>query len=168
MQLLLGCGYCKEKRIGLNSDAWEDLVTLDLNPDCKPDIIWNMNNIPLPFSDNSADEIHIYDVLEHLGTQGDWKFFFNEFEDFWRILKPNGFLFATVPAYNTIWAFGDPGHTRIFNEGTVSFLDQEAYMQCGNSKRTDYRNVYKGNLKSMLCNYDDNTGIFTFILKAIK
>lgn len=167
MQILLGCGRCREKRIDPSGKGWIDLVTLDINPDCKPDKVWNMENIPLPFPNNSAEEIHAYEVLEHNWSQGDYYHFFKQFEDFWRILKPNGFFCAQVPSYKTVWALGDPGHTRIFNEGTTSFLEQKSYDECATSRRTDYRSEYKGNFKVELCRYDASD-TFTFVLKALK
>ena len=167
MDILLGCGHCRERRISCERNVFIDLCTVDCNPDVKPDVVWDMNNVPLPFSDNCAEKIHAYNVLEHCGTQGDYLFFFNQFSDFWRILKPYGKFMATVPAHNDIWALGDPGHTRVINYGTLSFLDQNMYEGCTCSMRTDYRNIYKGNFKTVYMNTDE-TGTFFFVLEAVK
>lgn len=167
MDLLLGCGHSRQRIVGTDRKVWNDLVTVDINPEVKPDIEWDLNKIPLPFPDNYADEIHAYNVLEHLGTQGDYKFMFAQFEDFWRILKPNGLLCATVPTWNNIWALGDPGHTRIINIGTITFFSQEHYKECDRSMRTDYRNIYKGDFKIEFSKGDE-TGTFCFVLKALK
>lgn len=167
MQILLGCGHSRDKRLGLEVDpTWTDLVTLDINPDCHPDKEWDLSKIPLPFPDNSADEIHAYDVLEHTGQQGDYKFFFDQFSDFWRVLKPNGYLFATVPSALSIWTWGDPGHTRIINSGTLSFLEQKSY-DLGETKRTDYRNIYKADFKLIYHKIKANE-VYEFVLKALK
>ena len=89
--LLGGCGSNKIKQIAIdNCHEWDgELITLDINGDHKPDIIWDLNDRPLPFNDNEFDEIHFYEVIEHLGSQGDYKNFFKEFEEYWRILKPD-------------------------------------------------------------------------------
>jgi hypothetical protein len=137
-----------------------------MNPACKPDVEWDLNRVPLPFADNSAEEIHAYNVLEHCGTQGDYLFFFKQFEDFWRVLKPNGFLCFTCPTSNDIWTWGDPGHTRVINSGSISFLDQEAYNQ-QNTTRTDYRFCYKGNLKHWFSTVDTSNTYYC-VLQAIK
>jgi predicted SAM-dependent methyltransferase len=88
-ELLIGCGSRREKLIFFEGKKeWENVTTLDINQDHMPDIVWDLHNIPLPFEENSFDEIHAYEVLEHTGKQGDYQFFFDQFSDFWRILKP--------------------------------------------------------------------------------
>jgi SAM-dependent methyltransferase len=168
MELLLGCGRNKTRVIRPNGVAdWRDLTTLDINEEVIPDVVWDLNNIPLPFPDNSADEIHAYSVLEHIGAQGDYRFFFTQFEDFWRVLKPGGFFCGIVPQWDKLWSFGDPGHTRIIHGGTLTFLDQKAYEECGKTARTDYRFCYNGNFEIV---YLENvvTEDMYFILKAVK
>jgi len=166
MDILLGCGNSKVRLLSPIRKEWDGLITVDIDPGSKPDKVWDLNKVPLPFSDNYADEIHVYNVLEHIGSQGDFRFFFAQFEDFWRILKPGGFLCACVPDSQNVWTWGDPGHTRVINNGTISFLSQDAYIDLGKTARTDYRWCYKGNFSSVLCENDGNT--FYFVLKAIK
>lgn len=166
MQILLGCGHKRDKRIGFSAE-WTDLVTLDMNEEVKPDVVWDMDKIPLPFGDNSAEEIHAYEVLEHTGRQGDFLFFFRQFEDFWRILKPDGLLFASVPMWNAIWALSDPGHTRIISRGSITFLQQKSYSDDeGKTARTDYRNIYRGDFKYVYERIENET--YHFGLQAIK
>ena len=168
-ELLAGCGSNRVKKISVGDNKeWQNLVTLDFNSDHSPDIEWDLEHIPLPFDDNYFDEIHLYDVLEHTGTQGDWKFFFKQFEDFHRILKPNGHLCATVPMWNALWAFGDPSHKRVINSGTISFLSQKLYEENAINKgpRTDYRQWYCGDFS--VINSNEHYDIYCFILSAIK
>lgn len=88
-ELLIGCGSDLRKKLTADgTKEWTCLVTLDYCERHNPDVVWDLNNIPLPFDDNTFDEIHAYEVLEHTGTQGDYKFFFKQFEEFWRLLKP--------------------------------------------------------------------------------
>lgn len=146
--LLLGCGSTRDRRIevaGRASFDGQELVTLDYNDDHKPDVVWDLENKePLPFEDDSFDEIHAYEVLEHIGQQGDWVTFFRQFSDYWRVLKPNGVFAASVPDWRTEWAWGDPSHRRVITNGTLVFLDQTEYQkQVGVTAMSDFRFCYK-------------------------
>ena len=128
MELLAGSGANTQKRMWLpGQEAWKELVTIDINPDHKPDVVWDLNNRPLPFDDDSFDEIHAYEVLEHLGQQGDWRGYFAEWSEWWRILKPGGHLYGSSPPWSNEWAWGDPGHTRIISNACLTFLVQPEY-----------------------------------------
>jgi len=170
MEILLGCGHSRIKKMYLSGRAeWENLCTLDCYYECEPDIIHDLNQLPLPFTDNSAEEMHLYEVLEHTGKQGDYEFFFEQFTDFWRILKHGGFLFAQCPSYKSIWAYGDPSHTRVLNKGNLPFLSQKEYIrQIDIEKRamTDFRRIYKADFDIMQVHEDDNS--FNFVLRAVK
>jgi SAM-dependent methyltransferase len=176
MQLNLGCGYNRkikiiarnnEKEIGSEALFDEDAVHVDINPNVKPTILHDLNILPLPFKDNQFDEIHAYDVLEHLHSQGDYKWFFTEWNEYWRILKPNGMFFGICPSFDSFWAWGDPGHTRLINEGTLTFLSQAQYkQQCGLTPMSDYRYLYHGDFVSE--SYAINKESFMFILRALK
>ena len=88
-ELVLGSGHKSRKVLSSDKDKeYKNAVTLDINPDCNPDVVWDLNERPLPFEDKEFDEIHAYEVLEHIGTQGDYRGFFEEFEEYYRILKP--------------------------------------------------------------------------------
>lgn len=168
MELLVGCGNNWSKQVTFEDvpKEWCELVTLDIDESVKPHVVHDLNQVPYPFDDNQFDEIHAYETLEHCGKQGDWRFFFSQFYEFWRMLKPNGYFVATCPMWDSPWAWGDPGHTRIFSRQSLIFLDQTEYEQVGKTHMTDYRPYYKGNLRLHgLMERDHNFG---FILQAIK
>ena len=120
MELVLGCGINRYKSL-ISPEPLDPgtTVTLDINPDAKPDFVWDLNDMPMPmFSDNQFSRIHCYDVLEHFGRQGDFISFFKFFDEIHRILENGGWFIAITPTDGK-WAWGDPGHTRIINLGTL-------------------------------------------------
>ena len=173
-ELLIGCGNSRKKKltpIGAPHE-WQNLVTLDIDPDCNPDLVFDLQVIEsdiqrLPFADSSVDEIHAYEILEHFGYQGNWRGFFRLFAEFHRVLVPGGFICATCPSVDSRWAWGDPGHCRVIMPETLVFLSQQAYReQIGKTNMTDYRHVWKGDFEVHYSN--DNNGTHAFILTAIK
>ena len=165
--LLAGCGNSRNNRFDTGSFEDAEVTTLDIDPDSGPTIVHDLDNFPYPFPEDYFCEIHAYDVLEHCGRQGDWVHFFHQFSEFWKILKPDGLLCATVPHWMSMWAWGDPGHTRVINEGTLVLLSQKEYKkQVGKTQMTDYRHLYKMDFDIELAEYNEDK--FCFALKAIK
>lgn len=165
--LILGAGSTPEKKIFLpGREKWEgEVVRLDFNSDHKPDIVADLEVLPYGWAlSEEYDEIHAYEVLEHTGQQGDWKFFFAQFSELHRILKPRGKIFASVPRWDKIWAWGDPSHKRVINEGTLTFLSQDNYKQgVGKSAMSDFRFCYKADFVYAWGEMDDL--IFKFVLE---
>ena len=167
-ELLIGAGNKRQKKLGKGGDfRFHDLVTLDIDPDCGPDVLWDLNDRPLPFADSEFDEIHAYEVLEHVGRQGDWRGFFAEFAEYWRILVPGGLLIASVPAWDSVWAWGDPGHTRVISTACITFLDADEYRdQVGVTSMTDYRAVWPHSFR-LVHESNPNEHTLLFALKKV-
>ena len=196
-QLLIGCGHSRVKRLGWPMPKWDrewdDLYTLDFNVDVAPDILCNLNSIWHTESsgkrwraesdrkecverdidgveflrDDFFDEVHAYEVLEHLGRQGDFVSFFDTFSNLYRILVDGGLVIATVPSRFSGWLWGDPGHTRAILPEHLSFLDQTVYAkECGKTTRSDYRFIWKCDFETLVSHDDKAT--HAFILKAHK
>ncbi len=118
------------------------------------------------------DEIHAYEVLEHLGQLGDAHSLLMQFGELWRLLKPGGYLCATVPSRVHLGLWGDPSHRRCINEMTLVFLDQEQYqIQCDGPSPTpmsDFRDICGYRADFRVIDHHDNRTAFTFILQAVK
>lgn len=169
-QLLIGAGRHKGKRMGVEGDTeWGDLVTLDIDTATGADIVCDLDVLPYRhLADNEFDEIHAYEVLEHCGAQGDWRFFFAQFDEFWRALKPDGLLFGTVPKASSVWAWADPGHRRVILPETLNFLSRAWTADAvARSVASDYRGAFKGDWR--VEGTDDSDEHHTrFILRALK
>lgn len=148
--LLIGCGGSRLRKIRLEHDKGDfigdNLTTIDMNPDCNPDVVMDLGGLgdgdKLPFPDSNFDEIHAYDVLEHLGRQGDWRGYFTEFAEYHRVLKDGGRFYIIVPIGSD--AYADPGHTRFFSVNHFRFLSRKFYeTHPSDSSYTDYRWFWK-------------------------
>lgn len=120
------------------------------------------------FKENYFDEVHAYEVLEHLGSQGDAVSFFATFSNIHRVLKPNGHLFATVPSRYSPWLWGDPSHRRAILKESLIFLDQAqvtANRKAG-SPMSDFSDLWTRNFR--IISSTDNHSFHMFCLKAIK
>lgn len=167
-ELLIGCGGKRDRRIIVEGrKGWAELVTLDFNADHRPDVVHDLEQLPYPFADDTFTEVHAYEVLEHLGQQGDFRSFFAQFSELWRILKPGGYLAATCPSWRSLWAWGDPSHRRVINAGTLAFLSQRQYRdQVGKTSMSDFRFCYRADFEPVTLNDDGEN--FAFVLRAVK
>ncbi len=68
--------------------------------------------------------------------------------------------------WDSPWAWGDPGHTRVILKESLIFLDQDQYKQIGQTSLTDYRPWWKGNLETLT--YQEGEHQFGFVLRAVK
>lgn len=150
--LLIGCGNNHTKQVQYDGKAeWAgELTKMDINPNCGADILFDMEDVAshsgcMPFEDDTFDEIGAYNTLEHWGRQGDFRGWFHECGEYWRILKPGGMMSILVPIGQD--ALADPGHTRFFQANWFGFLSQAFYEGNNQLKTcyTDYRWLWKRN-----------------------
>lgn len=85
----LGCGTKPYKLANIVMDI--DPIIKEL-PDHISKIVYDLNNMPYPFEDSCIDEIHCYQLLEHLRVHT-----LDFLRECHRILKPNGTLCLHLP-----------------------------------------------------------------------
>jgi len=104
----LGCGYYKpDGYIGVdNGIGFISQIENDKN---QPDIFMDITASPLPFKNNSCDEVRASHILEHIDA-------LPVMEEVHRLLKPQTGLFRIILPYANSAEGLYPGHTVFFTE----------------------------------------------------
>lgn len=111
MKLHLGCG----------NDYKEGYINIDASKEVNPDVVWDLENTPLPFRDNSMDEILANHVLEHLYN------FIPLMHELHRICCDGANIKIRTPFYSSWGQFNDPTHVRFFTPFTFSYFKKSIY-----------------------------------------
>jgi len=102
--------------IGCGRKVMEGYVNIDKVPLEGVDVVWDLEKTPLPFEDNSVDEILCEHILEHIQN------FMPLLEEFHRICKPNASIIVSAPYYRYEGSFRDPTHVRFFTEHSFDYF----------------------------------------------
>lgn len=105
--------------IGCGPNKFPDAVGVDIVK--RPgvvDIVHNLDMYPWPIEDNSFDVLICNHLIEHVDD------FILMVREFFRILKPGGFLIARTPHYSHVDSYVDPTHKRHMTMNSFNyFLD---------------------------------------------
>lgn len=148
LKLSLGAGTQKE----------DDYLSVDYLDIPEVDCVWNLLDMPYPFSDESADEIKMIDVLEHLpSTLPDGKHAVIEvIKECHRILKSGCTLTIQVPHADSPNTWTDLTHTRGYTERSMNYFDPTTDL----GKHYGYYSDVKFSVHCTITNWrDPDTGI---------
>ena len=118
----------KKLNIGCGTDIRLGWVNLDSADISGVDVVHDIEKLPLPFEDNTFDEILCQDVLEHVE-------YIPVLQDLHRILKPDGEITIQVPHFTSRNNFIDPTHKKRFSINTFDFF-------ANGTHRQKYRSYY--------------------------
>ena len=85
LKLNLGCG----------TRQLEGYLNVDMSPECNPDQVVDLEELPWPFEDNSTEQIVMSHVLEHLGA--DSKVFLGIMSELYRVCRHGALIQVIVP-----------------------------------------------------------------------
>lgn len=94
---------------------FERSTTLDLSPDCRPDVLHDLNVTPYPLPSDRFDLIVCLHVLEHVDR------LVEATGELHRLLKPGGRLFVEVPYFSSVFFFTDPTHRHAFSTRSFDY-----------------------------------------------
>jgi ubiquinone/menaquinone biosynthesis C-methylase UbiE len=91
--LHVGCGAYNPNKLHqrFNRDEWQE-IRLDIDPNVKPDILGDITNMA-DVADASVDAVWSSHNIEHLYPHQ----VEIAFKEFYRVLRPGGFVFLTLP-----------------------------------------------------------------------
>jgi hypothetical protein len=98
LKLNLGCGMRKLEGY-INVDKYGD-----------PDVRHDLELFPWPWQDDSADEMALTHVLEHLGQDPDT--YIGIIKEIYRVCRPGASVKIVVPHHRHDYFFDDPTHVR--------------------------------------------------------
>ena len=101
--------------LGCGRDIRPGFVNLDSADLPGVDVVHDLNELPLPFEDESFVEVVCQDVLEHL----DYAPLLGEIH---RVLKPGGRVWIRSPHFTSRAVYLDPTHRTAFSIDTFQFF----------------------------------------------
>lgn len=167
--LVLGAGRSLEQRVFLTpalgktfSANFGRVVTLDIEPLNKPDIVASLNvEWAHLLRGEEFDEVHAYECLHLLSD------FFLVWREIWKATKLNGFVVGTTPWWESKWAWQDPATKDVYTPERLWYLDQQQYNL---PMMTNYSRQWPHPFSFKTCyaeqrGADPKTAGFTFVLK---
>jgi len=100
---------CRPFRLNLGCGRFPlaGYLNVDFDRQTHPDLVWNLNRTPYPFSNNSFKLVEAHHVLEHLHDV------FGTMREIHRILQPGGMAKISVPHFSRGMTHAD--HKRCFD-----------------------------------------------------
>jgi len=117
LRLNLGCG-------NRHMDGW---LNVDNVPDCNPDVVCNLEDLPWPWADNSVSEVLLVHVLEHLGETRD--LYLGIIRELYRICCNGATIKIFVPHPRHDHFLWDPTHVRPITVEGLQMFDQSLNRQ---------------------------------------
>ena len=96
--------------LGCGSDYKFGWVNCDKYPDAQPDLVMDLESFPWPIEDDTADEILLSHVIEHLGGHSD--VFLGVMKELYRVCRPGAKIVIRVPDPRHDDYLSDPTHQR--------------------------------------------------------
>ena len=116
-KLNMGCGFNK----------LDGYWNVDVEPKCNPDEVVNLEVTPWPYEDNFFEQIHAYNIMEHLGHTP--QIFTNVMKEMYRVSTHGAVWNIQVPHHRCDLYWDDYTHVRVLTPKTFRMFDQQFNFQ---------------------------------------
>jgi hypothetical protein len=113
MKLNMGCGHNK----------MPGYVNVDVSSACAPDIVCDLETLPWPWDDDSADAVCFNHSLEHLGQSP--HDFLGMMKELYRVCRNGAVIEINVPHPRHDNFINDPTHVRVITPDLLSLFDRK-------------------------------------------
>lgn len=113
----------KKLNLGSGDKRIEGYLNLDKFDTFSPDFVHDLEKFPYPFDDNEVDEIKMFHVLEHIGSDPDT--YINIIKELYRICINDALIHIRVPHPRNDDFLADPTHVRPITAFGLSLFDRE-------------------------------------------
>ncbi len=94
-------------------------LNVDVTARTQPDLVHDLDKTPWPLPDSYFNEVHAYDVVEHLRDIP------RTMEEIHRVCAPGARVFITVPHFSSANSFTDPTHRHHFSARSMLYFTDE-------------------------------------------
>jgi SAM-dependent methyltransferase len=119
--------------VGCGNDELTGMVRLDIDSTVRPDVLWDLNDRPYPFSDNAFRYCVALSVIEHLRD------FFPVMRELHRITMSDGKVFILVPHFSSAAIARDPTHRLALSALSCDYFVPGTTLERQYSHYTDFR-----------------------------
>lgn len=112
----------KKLNLGCGNDIKEGFVNLDITNLDGVDVVWDLNEVPLPFDDITFEYIECNDILEHIDLV-------KIMPELHRILTTRGKITIRVPHFTSRFNYIDPTHINRFSIQTFEFFLKNSFFK---------------------------------------
>lgn len=145
----------KKLNLGCGTDTREGWTNLDIADLEGVDVVHDINELPLPFEDESFDHILAQDILEHLE-------YIPLLKDLHRVLKPGGTIEIRVPHFTSRYNFIDPTHKKKFSFKTFNF-----FVKGASYGRDYYFDFHFGKVRSTKITFEKGFYLYNYLVEPL-
>jgi len=107
--------------VGCGNAKYPGAIGIDSAPSSDADVIADLDQVPWPIEDDSADQIICQDVIEHLDDPD------SAVAQMHRIGAPGCRIHLRTPHFSSVLAYGDPSHRHVLSTMTIKSFATPLY-----------------------------------------